>query len=446
MKSFFRLAIFSVLTLLQGCSIREKSDFTSQEVATSWAEMTLYITKNTPANSPTYASRCLGYIGLTMYESVVHGYPEYKSLAGQLNGLSSLPLPEGSANYNWLVSLNAGQASILRSLYNQTSDANKQKIDSLERLILNELYGTVDSEIVKVSERFGRDVANAIFEWSKIDGGHRGYLKNFDKKLKLSAGPGLWEPPLFGQAISHYPLHPYWGKNRNFVLANAEMAVPEMIRFDTAKNSAYYLQFMEVYNKNRTLTQQEKEAALWWGDDPSETFSPPGHSYYLASCVLKAKNPDLIVCAETYAKMGMAVADAFVNCWRWKYHYVSERPSSYLGRFVEPGWEPFWPDPPFPAFPSGHATNAAVAATVLSDLFGEELALTDSAHAGRRRDGLRDVDYVPRTFGSFWEMAEETANSRFYGGIHTAQDNEVGLAKGREIAGNINALKWKANE
>lgn len=64
------------------------------ELATAWADMTTYITKNTPANSPTFASRCLGYIGLTMYESVVNGYTEYQSIAPQLNGLGELALAE----------------------------------------------------------------------------------------------------------------------------------------------------------------------------------------------------------------------------------------------------------------------------------------------------------------------------------------------------------------
>ena len=103
------------------------------EVATAWADMTNYITKTTPANTPTFASRCFGYIGLTMYESVVNGYPEYQSVAPQLNGLGNLPLPEKGVVYNWQLALNAGQAEILRNIYIQTSDENKKKIDSLEQ-------------------------------------------------------------------------------------------------------------------------------------------------------------------------------------------------------------------------------------------------------------------------------------------------------------------------
>src|SRR5436190_13119058 len=86
------------------------------ELAAAWADMSTYITKNTPANSPTFASRAFGYIGLTMYESVVNGSAEYQSVASQLNRLSALPAPKKGLTYNWQLSLNAGQAEILRNI------------------------------------------------------------------------------------------------------------------------------------------------------------------------------------------------------------------------------------------------------------------------------------------------------------------------------------------
>jgi hypothetical protein len=69
--------------------------------------------------------------------------------------------------------------------------------------------------------------------------------------------------------------------------------------------------------------------------------------------------------------------------------------------------------------------------------------LTDSSHVGRRRDDFREVDFVARRFTSLTQLANEIADSRFYGGIHTPQDNKVGLEKGKEIANNINKLPWR---
>jgi len=414
---------------------------TEQEIATKWADLTLYITQHTPANSPTFASRCLGYIGLTMYETVVHGSKEYQSLGGQLNRLASLPKP--NKNTNWQLALNAGQAEILRSIYIQTSDSNKAKIDSLENLLFNSIAIKVkDQEIKSHSVQYGKEVAQQIFEWSKTDGGHRGYLNNFDKTFDHPIHEGAWKPPLYAQSFSHHPLHPYWGNNRTFVTKNGELPNPDYVTYDTTKTSAYYQEFVQVYQKEQSLTQVEKEAAIWWSDDPDSTFTPPGHSYYIATIAINAKQPPLIECAATYAHVGMAVADAFVLCWRWKYHFFTERPNTFIPTYMDQEWESFWPDPPFPSFPSGHAIQAAASSTVLADLYGNNFQFTDNAHANRHRDELRDTDFKPRSYNSFWEVAEETADSRLYGGIHTPLDNQVGLEEGRKIGRNVAQLQW----
>ncbi len=440
MKRPFYVLILLVLSIA-GCR-RLNPPPTEAAVAGAWADMTLRITRYTPANSPTFASRALGYIGLTMYESIVHGYPEYQSMAAQLNGLDSLPWPQAGVSYDWELALNAGQAYILKNIYQQTSDANKHSIDSLEALFFDYLSRKeTQKETVARSVAYGRGVAAAIFEWSKTDGGHRGYLKNFDKSFEPPKHPGGWRPPMYAQSFSHHPLHPHWGRNRTFLRQDALLATPAMIPCDTTQNSAYYRQFKLVYEKK--LTQEEKEIALWWADDPSETFTPPGHSYYLATIVLRKTNPPLILWAETYARTGIAVADAFINCWKWKYYYFTERPNTFIPHFIDQEWESFWPDPPFPAFPSGHAIQSAAAAIVLTDLFGEPFSFTDSAHVGRPPDELRQVEFKARSYKSFWEVAVETANSRFYGGIHTPQDNHAGQEAGVLIGKNVNALRWR---
>jgi PAP2 superfamily len=435
------LAVGSLITSCRQESNKLPEDF---ELATAWADMTNYITKTTPANSPTFASRCFGYIGLTMYESVVNGFPEYQSVAPQLNGLGSLPMPEKNAEYSWQLVLNAAEAEIIRSIYIQTSDKNKNKIDSLEKYFEKQIEEIIsDESIAGRSILYGKNIARLIFEWSKTDGGHRAYLNNFDKKLVFADKPGCWRPPLYAQSFSHFPLHPHWGKNRTFLAADSSLDPPTFIPFDTTTGSEYHNQFVQVYEKEKILTQQEKEAAIWWSDDPDVTFTPPGHSYYFGTIAIRKSKPNLVICAETYARIGMAVADAFRNCWKWKYQFFTERANTYVPQHIDQRWESFWPDPPFPAFPSGHAIQAAAAATVLTDLYGDNFGFTDSAHVGRPRDEIRNTDFKARKFNSFWQAAEETAMSRFYGGIHTPQDNARGLEKGKIIGNNVNQLRWK---
>ena len=109
---------------------------------------------------------------------------------------------------------------------------------------------------------------------------------------------------------------------------------------------------------------------------------------------------------------------------------------------IDQEWESFWPDPPFPAFPSGHAIQAAAAATVLEGIHGPDFVFTDRSHLGRPYDEERETGWKERSFTKFWEVAQETADSRFYGGIHTPQDNDRGLEKGKEVGANVNSLRW----
>jgi len=438
-----RVMLLAFVGFCISCQFFQK-DLKDHEYTTNWSEMALFITKNTPGNSPTYASRSLGYIGLTMYESVVHSDSTYASMAGQLDSLSSLPLPEPNQKYDWILSMNAAQAAIIKDLYQHTSDLNKAKIDSLEKALLEARSVNIqDPEITKRSVAYGRAVAHKIFEWSKTDGGHEGYLRNFDKKRVYPQKLGGWQPPLYSQSFSRSPLHPDWGKNRTFLIADHKIVAPKPIPFDSVPQSEYYQQFLAVYRQRNALTQQQKEAAVWWGDDPDETFTPPGHSYYIATLVVKKIKPSLIKSAETYARVGMGVADAFIDCWKWKYQFFTERPNTFIPKYIDKFWESFWPDPPFPAFPSGHAIQAAATATVLGNLYGNTITIVDDAHVGRKPDGLRNTEFKARTFNSLWEIADETARSRFYGGIHTPMDNDAGLQKGKEIGENINKLIWQ---
>lgn len=425
------------------CHRAERVHINENDVPLAWADMTLAVAKNTPSNSPTFASRGFGYIGLTMYESIVNGYPAFRSLAGQLNQLDTLPLPEKNKKYCWALCLNAAQASILRSIYIQTSDENKARIDSLENAIYHAFADSMHDETMgSRSAAYGRSIATAIFQWSTTDGGHRGYLSNFDTKMSYPVKGGSWKPPFFAQQITRFPLHPHWGENRTFLKADTKWQMPYFIPYDTMSVSACYKQFTDVYSANRKLTQKQKETAIWWNDDPSETYTPPGHSYNLASIVIRTNKAGMMKAAETYARIGMATADAFIICWKIKYNFFSERPSTYVNEVIDPEWDPFWPDPPFPAFPSGHAMQAAAVAVAFSGLYGDKMSFIDNSHAGRSRDAVKNVDYIPRTFTSFWQVAEETANSRFLGGIHTNQDNVVGLQEGSKIGRHINELKW----
>lgn len=454
-KTFYILVSLSFILLVDSCKIKDSEPVTpevdnspankfSAEVATTWAELQLLLTKRTAGYTPPVASRAYGYAGLVMYESVVAGLNTNQSLAGQLSTLATLPKIETGKDYNFALSANAAQAYIMRALYAETAIkqavVNKIVIDSLEVIFLEKYKIGVAQDIVDRSVKYGQDVATAIFEWSKTDGGHEGYKRNFPATYVVPVFAGAWQTTENGQKI---PMQPTWGDNRTFVPANTGTTLPVPITFSTSLVTPYFSQYYEVYNKNKSLTETEKEIAVWWADNPGETFTPPGHSYAIANIAVKKSALTLGKATEVFARTGITVADAFISCWKCKFKYMNERPYTMVRRVIDANWKPFWPAPPFPGFPSGHATQSGAVAVVLTDYFGENYAFTDDVHVGRVQDASTGVSFKARTFTSFNAFATESAASRFYGGIHTRQDNEVGLSEGRKVGKNVVALHFK---
>jgi len=149
------LLIAVLVILFSGCSKNDASinnandALLTPKVGIQWADMTLRTVILSQPNTPTYTSRCLAYIGLTMFESVVYGSLIHHSVSGQLNHMPTLPVPEPSKHYNWVVALNAGQASIIKKFYPY---GTSHEIDSLETLILDqEVKKTNDQQMISRS-------------------------------------------------------------------------------------------------------------------------------------------------------------------------------------------------------------------------------------------------------------------------------------------------------
>ncbi len=143
----------------------------------------------------------------------------------------------------------------------------------------------------------------------------------------------------------------------------------------------------------------------------------------------------------------MALHDAAIGAWNSKYFYNIERPVSYINRNIDPTWKPNLDNPltgeqgispSFPAYPSGHATFGGAGAEALAGVFGYRYSMTDRCHENRN-----EFFGMPRTFGSFFEMAHENAWSRVPLGVHYRMDADEGLRYGTEIGRVINRLPWR---
>ena len=426
-----------LVALLGGCS-NDNPDWSipantlSADTATAWFDLQLTLVEQTAGYSPPVASRAFAYSGITLYEAVVYGMPGYTSLAGKVDDLPALPEPIPDASYYWPAAANAALATITRQLFPTASADNLAAIDALEAQLAASYTTYVPTSTIDRSAQYGDELASAIFVWSMTDGGDQGYLHNFPMSYVAPVGPGMWvpTPPMYQPA-----LQPTWGMNRPFVLSAAsDCPAPAPPAYSTDPSSTFFMQAKEVYSTSVMLTADEEQIAQFWSDAAGMTATPAGHWVAITTQVLRDKHASLDVAAVTYAKLGMAVADAFIANWAIKYKYNVIRPISYVRSEIDGSWTPLLGTPPFPEYPSGHSTQSAAAAQVLTDVFGMT-SFTDP--------GYTTAGFAPRSFDSFFAAADEAAISRMYGGIHYRAAIENGLDQGRCVGMKVSALQLR---
>src|SRR5207247_832844 len=154
----------------------------------------------------------------------------------------------------------------------------------------------------------------------------------------------------------------------------------------------------------KNLTPEQRTMARFWA-----VVSGPGHSLSIASQIVAQESANLELAAETYARVGVAVADAVTAVWCVKYQHNLIRPITYIRKVIDPAWTPAIATPAHPEYVSAHSGQSAAAATTLETLFGNNTAFVD--HAGDS-DG-----FAPRSFSRIYAAAEESGLSRIYGGI-----------------------------
>src|SRR5688572_28575975 len=67
--------------------------------ATEWIDL-VYMRVQAERESPTTSSRIYGYAGVTLYESLVGGMPDYVSLTAQIAHMPAFPHPEADVTYD----------------------------------------------------------------------------------------------------------------------------------------------------------------------------------------------------------------------------------------------------------------------------------------------------------------------------------------------------------
>lgn len=418
------------------------ADAYSAEVATEWFGLALLLTQQTPGMSPPVAARALAYLSLALYESVAPGMPDPRSLAGQLNELQSLPWAQPDEPLHWPTVANTAMASMTRMMFPHATAENKVRIDLLERSLPQKLARDFDPQRVNAevrtrSETFGKLMAMALMTWARTDGGHEawGPLRRDQANYVPPSGAGQWSPtpPAYAPALL-----PWWGSVRPFALPAADACpAPAPPAYSEEAGSAFQRETAEVHRISQAATQEQRQVSLYWADDPLKTPTPAGHWSFIATDQLRTGKASLARAARVYARLHLAMADAFIATWKTKYSVNLLRPVTAVQLTIDSQWVPtLMHTPPFPEYPSGHSVLSSAAARVLEYEFGSNTRFTDNTH--------NDRGWGPRSFASFRAAADEAAVSRLYAGIHFRSGIEGGKVQGRCVAERVIGLAMGA--
>ncbi len=388
----------------------------SAETAHAWMA-TVYDVVWPEGLTPTNAARVYAYCAIAMYEAVAPVL-DLQSLGRQLTGLGSLPKPP-PGRLDLASAMSASIATVAGSLFAGAAASSRELLARTyqEQVGLRRDAGVPDG-VVKSSLAHGRRVGQALNAW--IDGDGRSSIVGLPYTPPV--GPDKWEPtpPNYGTAIE-----PYWGRIRPMVLREAaEVAPQQHVPYSDVAHSDFWEQANLTYETGLTLTDEQRAIARFWTDNPLLSGLPSGHWMLTVLQFSRQQQLPLASALEAYARLGVGLHDAFLNCWSWKYRFNLLRPVTYVRRHIDPTWNTFVNTPQFPEFTSGHSVASRAASTVLTDLFGDVPYLDDS-HAPR--------NMAARRFSSFTHAADEAAQSRLYGGIHYAMGIELGKLQGDAV-------------
>ena len=157
--------------------------------------------------SPPQASRTYAYASIAAYEAMRPADTTYKSLAGQLKGLTPVPVPPAGAKVSYPM---AGVHAFM--VVSQALTFSRARMDSLRSAMDKRFEARVPADQYRASIAYGDTVAKHVLAWSQ---GDRFKQSRGWPKYSVTAARGRWvpTPPAYMDAVE-----PHWGALRPFVL------------------------------------------------------------------------------------------------------------------------------------------------------------------------------------------------------------------------------------
>jgi len=284
-----------------------------------------------------------------------------------------------------------------------------------------------------------------------------------------SDDPGRWRPdPVTGDTLA---LGAHWGEVEPWLLAaQDQFRAPIPPGIDSAE---YALAFAEaralggdgVVTPTVRSDEQTFIGIFWAYDGTPSLCAPPRLYNQIVKQVAAQQNTGGYELLRLLAIANVALADTAIACWESKYFHDYWRPVTGIreadpgtgptglgdgnpGTAGDPTFEPLGAPasnlasenftPPFPTYPSGHASFGGALFETLRNFYGTddiEFTFVSDEYNGETigQDG-EPRPFVPRTFQRFSDAEVENGQSRIYLGIHWYYDADAGIDQGRQVA------------
>jgi hypothetical protein len=283
-----------------------------------------------------------------------------------------------------------------------------------------------------------------------------------------SSAAGHWRQDPISQAPIALGAH--WGKVRPFVMRSpAQFRVPPPPAMTSAAYTRAYDEVKRLggdgVNTPTERSADQTQAGIYWAYDGTPSLCAPPRLYNQVVTEVSKRITSPIELARLFALLNVSMAEAGIAGWESKYFYDFWRPVTGIresdagagpsgtgdgnpATIGDPGFFPLGAPasnlsgpnftPPFPAYPSGHATFGGALFETLRNYYRTDrvtFTFTSDEFNGSTvgNDGqVRPL--LPRTFTSFSQAEEENGQSRIYLGIHWSFDKTEGIRQGRRIA------------
>ena len=378
---------------------------------------------------PMVAARIYAYAHIAAYEALNAQTPQYNSLAGQLKDMPDMPKAEAGKE----ICLPLAALKAYYKVGKQLTFSGDSMDIHWDSLMVQFKKVGMPKAVFDRSIALGDTIGGAVLKWSMGD--KYGIIRSMPKYSIKQQDESVWRPTMPDYADA---LEPNWNKMRPLVLDSAAQFKPvRPTPFDSVKTSKFYKEAFEVYKTVADSTPERIATAWYWDDNPIATltaghfmivrkkFTPTAHWLWMTMYACREQKKNIFETSEAYTKVSIGLFEVFISCWDEKYRSEVIRPETYIGKYIEPQWMPILVTPPFPEYTSGHSCASGASSTILTSVFGENTAFTDSTEL---QFGL-----APRHFKSFYEAADQAAVSRMYAGIHYRPACDVGITQGRNV-------------